>query len=314
MKMRSLICAASMAAATRSACTVSAHVVHAHDRRALFDREQMGGDGAADALGQAPTGMTALMKRLREAPTRSGRPKRLNSASRARQTMLCSGVLPKPMPGSSTIFSRAMPARAAISSERAKKAITSATMSMLRRRVSRLCMTITGTPRLRDQRRHVGIALQAPDVVDDRRAMIERPGGDPGFDGVDRERQAELHDLRQYRLEPRQFVVGRDRLGAAIGPRRLRADIENVGALLSHFPGMGDGASGVEKLAAVGEGIRRDIEMPITKGRPVENSADREFCAGFGAVATGMFRLRTLPMSIALRGRWGAVKQPSRHQ
>src|SRR3569623_2500502 len=65
-------------------------------------------------------GEIELMKRLREAQTRSGRPKRLNAASRARQRMLCSGVLPKPMPGSSTILSRAMPAWAAISCEREK--------------------------------------------------------------------------------------------------------------------------------------------------------------------------------------------------
>src|SRR5674476_904263 len=59
------------------------------------------------------------MKRLREAPTNSGNPKRLNAASRAMQAMLCSGVLPKPMPGSSTMFSRAMPARSLEIAERA---------------------------------------------------------------------------------------------------------------------------------------------------------------------------------------------------
>ena len=59
-----------------------------------------------------------LMNRLREAPTSSGNPKLLNTASRAITIMLCSGVLPKPTPGSSTIALRVMPARAAISSER----------------------------------------------------------------------------------------------------------------------------------------------------------------------------------------------------
>ena len=43
------------------------------------------------------------MKRLREAPTSSGQPNARNSESRASAVMLCSGVLPKPMPGSSTI-------------------------------------------------------------------------------------------------------------------------------------------------------------------------------------------------------------------
>src|SRR3569623_746958 len=55
-------------------------------------------------------GETEAMKRLREAPTSTGRPKAASWSSRASAIMLCSGVLPKPMPGSSTSASRAMPA------------------------------------------------------------------------------------------------------------------------------------------------------------------------------------------------------------
>src|SRR5262249_26932766 len=51
-------------------------------------------------------GVTASMKRLREAPTRSGKPKVLRRSSCAIAVMLCSAVLPKPMPGSSTMSSR----------------------------------------------------------------------------------------------------------------------------------------------------------------------------------------------------------------
>src|SRR5260221_7842475 len=53
---------------------------------------------------------TESMKRLRDAPTRIGRLKRLKVSSLAIASMLCSGVLPKPMPGSSTMHSRRMPA------------------------------------------------------------------------------------------------------------------------------------------------------------------------------------------------------------
>src|SRR6516164_4749978 len=138
---------ASIAALTRSAWTVSAtscaRTIAAPaltaSRCAAIDPPMRSSGGE---------GVTELMKRLREAPTSSGKPNDLNSASRARQMMLCSGVLPKPMPGSSTILSRAMPARAAISSERVKKAITSATISTAGSAASRLCITITGTRRL----------------------------------------------------------------------------------------------------------------------------------------------------------------------
>ena len=88
-------------------------VVHAYDRGAIEH-------GRTCAAIEPPirrsggAGETLSMKRLREAPTRSGSPKALSRPSRAIASMLCSGVLPKPMPGSSTMRSRAMPARAAI--------------------------------------------------------------------------------------------------------------------------------------------------------------------------------------------------------
>src|SRR6516225_6280647 len=85
------------------------------------------------------------MKRLRDAPTRSGSPNDLSSGRRAMAVRLCSGVLPKPIPGSSTMFWRAMPARAAMSSEREKNAQISAMISIDGSAASRLCMMITGT-------------------------------------------------------------------------------------------------------------------------------------------------------------------------
>src|SRR6185312_16223363 len=118
-------CLSSMAAATRSACTVSAtswvRMIRAPRwaarRCAAIDppRRCCGSDGETEA-----------MKTFREAPTRSGRPNTLSSESCASTIRLCSCVLPKPMPGSSTMFSLMMPARSAR---------------------SRLCITITGALR-----------------------------------------------------------------------------------------------------------------------------------------------------------------------
>src|SRR5215510_9582988 len=90
-----------IAAVTRSACTVSATswtrtivapLRTARRCAAIEPPSRWSGDD----------GTTVLMKRLRDAPTRSGRPKLLNDSSRAITAMLCSGVLPKPTPGSST--------------------------------------------------------------------------------------------------------------------------------------------------------------------------------------------------------------------
>ena len=106
--------------------------------------------------------------------------------------MLCSGVLPKPMPGSSTIL-LARDAGARRDLERAGEE---------RHHVGHDVDAGIGVVAVvhHDDRhavlgghaRHVRIALQAPDVVDDRGALVERPGGDLRLDGVDRDRQAEL--------------------------------------------------------------------------------------------------------------------------
>src|SRR5581483_8409943 len=110
----------SIADARRSACTVSATScarMMAAPRWVAIRCAAI--DPPRRSSGSA--GPTVAMKRLREAPTRIGRPKALNSSSRANAVLLWSLVLPKPMPGSSTMLPSGMPARRAISSERAKK-------------------------------------------------------------------------------------------------------------------------------------------------------------------------------------------------
>src|SRR5208283_3289691 len=86
-----------IAEATASACAVAAtswvRTIVAPfptaSRCAASDppRRSMGSEGA-----------TEWIKRLREAPTRSGAPKPRQASSRAMQVKLCSAVLPKPMP------------------------------------------------------------------------------------------------------------------------------------------------------------------------------------------------------------------------
>src|SRR5262249_51380827 len=87
------------AAATLSACTVSATSCtrriaapwRTEARCAAIDPPIRRSGGA---------GETASMKRLREAPTSSGSPNDASQPRRAIASMLCSAVLPKPMPGS----------------------------------------------------------------------------------------------------------------------------------------------------------------------------------------------------------------------
>src|SRR6185295_5668272 len=160
-----------MAAAMRSACTVSGtswvRMIAAPPAAA---RRWAAIDPPRRWSGEA--GETLSMQRLRDAPTRSGSPKDLSSESRAMAVTLCSGVLPKPMPGSSTMLSRAMPARAAISSEREKKAAMSAIMSIAGSAACRLCMMITGTPCSATTRAmspsrcrpHTSLTIAAPDA------------------------------------------------------------------------------------------------------------------------------------------------------
>src|SRR5579884_485530 len=134
-----------IAAATASACTVGATSwtrmmaapFSTASRLAAIEppRRSIGSDGT-----------TALMKRLREAPTRSGASKLFQVRSCAKQARLCSAVLPKPMPGSSTMRSCAMPALQAISSEREKNSETSVIMSIDGSALSRLCMMMIGAP------------------------------------------------------------------------------------------------------------------------------------------------------------------------
>ena len=163
--------------------------------------------------------------------------------------------------------------------------------------------------------RHAGVALQAPDVVGDGCAVVERPGRDLGFERGDRHRQTEFDDGRQHRLQALEFVVSRYRPHAAIRPRRFRADIEHVGALRRHFLGMSDGALRIEELAAVGEGIRSDVEdahdqrttAPKQRRERLRRGGRRELRGRCGG-ADGLHRLWHGAPGRSLSRRRGAVR------
>ena len=154
---------------------------------------------------------------------------------------------------------------------------------------SRLCMTITGTPRAATSGAMAGSRCRPQTSLTIVAPCIERPGGDFRLDGVDRHRKAELDGRRQHVFEPRLFLGRRHRLHAAIGPRRFRADVEDVGALRRHFLGMGDGSAGSRNRPPSEKESGVTLRMPMTSGRPRPSrpAADRRpvfgrFSAGRG--------------------------------
>ena len=75
---------------------------------------------------------------------------------------------------------------------------------------------------------------------------------DGRFHAVDGDGNAERNDLGQDRLQALQFLVGGDRL-RAIGPGGFRADVDDVGALGDHAPGLRQRALGRDELPAIGK-------------------------------------------------------------
>ena len=215
-----------IAAATASACTVGATSCTRTMRGAVLDGQKMRGERAAE-----PSVGLGRRDRMDEALARSADQERQAEAAPVRRAARCRSCS-APASCRSRCRDRARCARArcrrapAMSSERAKNAVTSATMSIAGS--ARVAIVHDDDRRavLGDDARHVGVALQAPDVVDDRRALLERPGGDRGLERIDRDRDAERDDGRQDRRKPRALLVERHarphRHRAASIPRRYR--------------------------------------------------------------------------------------------
>ncbi len=66
--------------------------------------------------------------------------------------------------------------------------------------------------------------------------------------------------------QPRQLLLERDRLGTAIGPGGLGADVDDVGTFLDQPVGMLQRDRRIEELATVGKGVRGNIEYPHNDG------------------------------------------------
>ena len=113
---------------------------------------------------------------------------------------------------------------------------------------------------------HVGIALQTPHVVDDAGARRERQLRDRAF-MVSIDTAPRARHRGQHRLEPPRFLAS-----ARPAPRRHRdgwtpPDIDDVGALRHHAPGLGDGGLRVEKRPPSENESGVTLRIPITTGR-----------------------------------------------
>ena len=102
---------------------------------------------------------------------------------------------------------------------------------------------------LGDQRHQGRIVLQRRHVVDDACAGIEAGARHGGAAGVDRHHDSALGQALDHGQDALQFFVGIDRPRA--GPRRLAADIDDVGALRNETQAIVDGLRWFEAFAAV---------------------------------------------------------------
>ena len=137
---------------------------------------------------------------LREGPSRSGRSSAVKTASssRARRRRLSSARLAKPMPGSSTMRSRATPAASASAMPPSSSIPTSRTTSPYRARAymdserPRLCISTNAARRAATTAAICAIPGEAADVVDDHRPRVEGRGGHLRLVGVDGDGNARL--------------------------------------------------------------------------------------------------------------------------
>ena len=154
---------------------------------------------------------------------------------------------------------------------------------------------------LGDHARHVGIALQAPHVVDDAAPAASAQAATCGLHGVDRDRHAEPGHRGQHRLEPPHFLARRDRRRGAVGPGGFRADVDDVRALRDHAAGVLDGGAGSRKRPPSENESGVTLRMPITSGRPGPSS--RASGPNAPSAARGLWETdwRAKLMAVALR-------------
>ena len=118
----------------------------------------------------------------------------------------------------------------------------------------------------------------------------------------------ERNDVGQYRLQTFQFFLGRDRL-RAIGPGGFRADVDDVGALGDHSPGLRQRALRRDESSAIGEmrsGVTFRTPMTAGYGRDSSAPATPDDLPGWPRGGSGRGR----DHAVALRGPRMGVKMP----
>ena len=185
-------------------------------------------------------------KLLREVPTTIGRPSSRSSPSRRSSSRLCSTVLPKPIPGSTQIRSSSIPASiaAAIRAREERPDLVDdvvvARVVLHRPRRAEHVHQHDLAVALGAERRQLGVAAQRGDVVDDRRARRRAP---PRRPRPSRCRSRPRSRRRRERLDHRARVRASSSsapTASAPGPRRLAADVEDVGALRGQLAAVRD--------------------------------------------------------------------------
>ncbi len=117
---------------------------------------------------------------------------------------------------------------------------------------------------------HVGVPEVAADVVDDLGSGFDGAARGGGVEGVDGEDGfgALLQDGCDDGEDAGLLFFGGERRG--VGAGGFAADVEDVGAFVEHFYGLGEGAfggvPGRVEVAAVGEGVGRDVEDAHDEG------------------------------------------------
>ncbi len=122
-----------------------------------------------------------------------------------------------------------------------------------------MCMMQTPAPVCRATSSICGIAGKRRHIVDDFRPQFDGGLRDGGFRGVDRNW---YRNLSAYRFDDRQHAVEFFLLAHRLRtrPGAFAADIDQIGAVGDQLGRMLNGGGRIEKVAAVGEAIRRHVD------------------------------------------------------
>jgi len=133
-----------MAAMTASVVSTTGFMAATSCTRTMYAPFRMHAVTAAAVAKSVSMGSARARKDLRDGPIRMGNSKRRNSPRRAMTSEFCSFRLPKPRPGSMTMWSRSIPARLA----RCTAASSSPAISPITSRIGGIFAHWSGIPRM----------------------------------------------------------------------------------------------------------------------------------------------------------------------